>query len=316
VIAVRSLEGDVNHDCAVNVADEALISSHYFRSDGMVGYDPALDIGAALPDGDIALNDLQFVFGREGSTCGAASPAQPPPATAAIVDTDADGVPDFVDNCAAVANADQPNTDGAWSNGPGVPGDDGTVGNGDALGNACDPDSDNDGLLDADELVGTGCGGVTTAVSADNTYGGILSPPPGGTSWDTDGDTVPDGVECALGTNPTVGAAADRTACSASLTNPNGDDDADGLSNVWEKCKWGSSNTVTNTDGDALGDCIEVMDVNGNGLMNTSDSTVVKQAAFSIIVGDLAAMDISGNGLVNASDATLILQKVFGATCL
>jgi ferredoxin len=46
-------------------------------------------------------------------------------------DADGDGVPDAADNCPAVGNPDQLNSDG------------------DAQGNACDPDDDNDGVPDA-----------------------------------------------------------------------------------------------------------------------------------------------------------------------
>jgi hypothetical protein len=55
------------------------------------------------------------------------------PVLALIVDTDADddGVSDDVDNCPAVANTDQANFDG------------------DTVGDACDEDDDNDGVLDA-----------------------------------------------------------------------------------------------------------------------------------------------------------------------
>lgn len=52
----------------------------------------------------------------------------------AMLDGDGDGVADYNDNCPAVGNADQLNTDG------------------DGLGNACDPDDDNDGISDAVEL--------------------------------------------------------------------------------------------------------------------------------------------------------------------
>ncbi len=48
-------------------------------------------------------------------------------------DTDLDGIADATDNCPAVANGDQLNTDG------------------DTQGNACDTDDDNDGLLDTYE---------------------------------------------------------------------------------------------------------------------------------------------------------------------
>ncbi len=54
----------------------------------------------------------------------------PPPPT----DTDGDGVPDTSDNCPFVANANQADNDL------------------DSLGDACDPDDDNDGLSDVDEI--------------------------------------------------------------------------------------------------------------------------------------------------------------------
>ncbi len=50
-----------------------------------------------------------------------------------VTDGDGDGIADEVDNCPSHANADQLNTDG------------------DAQGNACDADDDNDGILDVDD---------------------------------------------------------------------------------------------------------------------------------------------------------------------
>ena len=53
------------------------------------------------------------------------------PRDAATADGDGDGIPDAIDNCPAVANADQANADG------------------DSQGDACDSDDDNDGVPDA-----------------------------------------------------------------------------------------------------------------------------------------------------------------------
>jgi hypothetical protein len=245
-------------------------------------------------------------------------------------DTDGDGVGDGADNCLLLSNPSQTNSDsgppppagdvGGWSNGPTIPLDDRTVANGDGLGDACDPDNDNDGRTDADELAGTGCGGAVTNVSTDNAYASLSAPGDGGTSWDSDGDVVPDGVECALATDPLVatggaGGSADRGACNTSAGG-NADDDGDGVLNQWEVCKWGtlpSGVGSANSDGDALTDCEEILDVNGNGQAAAADGTLIARAVAGIHPdGDMAALDINGNGAVAAADRTLLLRLITG----
>jgi hypothetical protein len=53
---------------------------------------------------------------------------------AGVTDTDGDGIPDNVDNCSAVPNANQRDT------------------NGDGFGNMCDPDLNNDGIVNINDL--------------------------------------------------------------------------------------------------------------------------------------------------------------------
>jgi hypothetical protein len=85
-ITIRFLEGDVNADCQVNVTDGQAVA---FRWNAELGnllfnefYDlmPSVD-EAGLPlngDGKISVKDIQFVFGRMGSTCALPNPPQPP----------------------------------------------------------------------------------------------------------------------------------------------------------------------------------------------------------------------------------------------
>jgi hypothetical protein len=227
---------------------------------------------------------------------------------AATIDADGDGVPDTSDNCPTTGNPGQENFDAdgpPWGNGPGIgngtgiPGNDATVPNGDGLGDACDPDIDNDGIPNGSDLYYPG---------GDNTYddnnNGNPCHPLGsdtadnGPSWDHNCNGKRDGVEsiCPL------------------ATNPNGDDDGDGLLNTWEVCKWGTDPSYWDTDGDGLhGDCKEAMDVNGNGFVTAADATFIKQASFGVIGSD-GDFDINGNGFITNADAVLVLQAVFGVS--
>ena len=83
------------------------------------------------------------------------------------LDDDNDGILDAVDNCPAIPNSDQIDTDG------------------DTLGNACDPDDDNDGMPDAFE-----------------TANGFDPLDPSDAGQDADGDRFSNLTEFKAGTNP------------------------------------------------------------------------------------------------------------------
>ena len=76
-VTVRILEGDLNLDCVVNLADEAIIAQHYGAFFGSAFYQKWYDLEPRFHDLDIDIKDVQKVFGREGSTCQA--PIPPPP---------------------------------------------------------------------------------------------------------------------------------------------------------------------------------------------------------------------------------------------
>jgi hypothetical protein len=247
-------------------------------------------------------------------------------------DSDGDGIGDGVE--VKKFNTSPMNTDsdrdgiddatevGCWGPlamgvGPSMTGVDGTAPS--AAPMDCDADGDDDSRLDADERAGIGtgiCSGKVTNVNTD-----ITIADGNGTSWDTDNDRVPDGIECLAGTDPTVGSAAHRTACKTYVEGTLGlpydaDADGDGLANGWEVCMWRSSpfaaGTV-DTDGDGTKDCKEAMDVNGNKQANATDATFVKQAVFGVITSDIG-FDINGNGFITNADAVFILQQFFGVT--
>jgi len=83
-ITVRMLEGDLDLDCDVDVLDDQAIAFRYGSFFGLQLYDQWFDLEPKYTDFDIDIKDLQFVFGRNYSTCQApipddqADPVPPP----------------------------------------------------------------------------------------------------------------------------------------------------------------------------------------------------------------------------------------------
>jgi hypothetical protein len=77
-LTIRMLEGDVNLDCNVDVLDEQGIAFRYGSSLGLALYDQWFDLEPKTADSDIDVKDLQFIFGRDGSTCQNPITDQPP----------------------------------------------------------------------------------------------------------------------------------------------------------------------------------------------------------------------------------------------
>jgi len=104
--------GDLNSDGEVDVFDLVLIGLDFGRTSG---FSPTADINN---DGEVNILDLSTVSGNFGIQY-------------ILTDTDGDGIVDTKDNCTEVANEDQRDTDN------------------DGFGNICDPDLNNDGIVDA-----------------------------------------------------------------------------------------------------------------------------------------------------------------------
>jgi hypothetical protein len=79
-VTVRFLEGDVEPDCAVNALDTQAVAFRHGASKGSIIYNDRynLEPSGTQADQDIDISDVQFVYGRFGSTCGEAHPPQDP----------------------------------------------------------------------------------------------------------------------------------------------------------------------------------------------------------------------------------------------
>jgi hypothetical protein len=79
-ITFRYLEGDVEPDCVIDAVDAQAIAFRWGVEKGSLIYNEFLNLepSGAQADTDIDINDLQFVFGRFGSTCEQPHPPQLP----------------------------------------------------------------------------------------------------------------------------------------------------------------------------------------------------------------------------------------------
>ncbi|MDZ4278869.1 MAG: hypothetical protein U1B78_07000 [Dehalococcoidia bacterium] len=75
-VTIRFLEGDVEPSCAVNTLDTQAIAFRWGANKGSLLFNDRFNLepSGAQADQDIDIKDLQFVYGRFGSTCAAPHP--------------------------------------------------------------------------------------------------------------------------------------------------------------------------------------------------------------------------------------------------
>ena len=289
--------------------------------------DGGLDDANADPDGD----SLTTVAEYAGEDAFPSSGDETDPCDA---DTDGDGHGDLrsirhvavnddpaTDNCPLVANATQQNTDAVADLGSSRPFDDVTNPNSDALGDACDPDDENDGLPDATEM--SGC------MIYDFAHGVYIPYPTDPLDTDTDGDAFPDGWECSNNTVPTNPAVwrvyplpdAQYNKDNDSLWLPTDADDndpdfdGDGLLDGIELFALGTDPLKIDSDGDGCSDGIERATVNVDRVVNSLDLSLTAQSFGLHTTSRYAlALDSNQDRNISAIDLSFIAQR-FGQSC-
>jgi thrombospondin type 3 repeat protein len=193
-------------------------------------------------------------FGEEPTTAATAVIAEVTVEAPVLPDADKDGRPDASDNCRDVANPGQVNSDG------------------DALGDACDPDDDNDGLTDSvEQAKGTKRLDKDTDDDGLSDSREVNTTKTNPTKFDTDGDKLSDGLELGLtkGVSDPAGAAL-GTATSKFKA------DKDPATTTKPRKK--------DTDGDGLSDGSE--DKNHNGKRNAGETDPLKKDSDGDGTGD------------------------------
>jgi hypothetical protein len=272
---------------------------------GDVGFPLAIVTFTTLAEGidNLALGDV--VMGDRWSTeLGSCNPVHNVPISclgAAVDlcegDVDCDGFLDGVDNCPANYNPDQMNTDGPCRpNGSQIPGQCASNPAADNLGDACDPDADNDSLPNSSENEAS-C--------------------PFRLVGDSDGDGPLDGYEVADGKNACN--VASKPACSNQTNTDN-----DGFTDCTEHSGYATCafngdtfpsytacSDSTDSDGDGCADWIEIVDVDGSKQANLLDVMWIAKRMFNIIPASDSdpVLDTDKSGVVNLIDGLLAAKN-------
>ena len=233
---------------------------------------------------------------------------------------DGDGVPGASDNCPFDANADQKNTDAAPLITAGAPNDI-TIANSDRLGDACDPDIDNDGLSNIVE-------GSIGPAEANHALCPSASADTDPLKSDSDGDRVLDGAECALGSDPMNAASKpaipslaldpDRDGLTSAFEATIGSDptkadtDGDGINDGVEYKGYNTSPTNTDTDGDGCPDGREISSVDANTNVNSVDLLLI---ALRMGRTDQPVQDVNKDGIINVIDLATAARNFNSTPC-
>ena len=261
---VSTTSNDYAFDLAVNMSDEAIMAG---------GFGATLSMSGKTVQTTGGVDALLFGFDP-----------------VALVDTDADGVPDVQDNCPTVSNPGQDNTDM------------------DAEGDACDSDDDNDGLTDNAPDLCPRNGEYNWTSMQD------MNDPAASTDWDNDGchdaledvDDDNDGITDDMDQCQHTGYAPPRPTWVSNASNDldgdgcrdvdeDLDDDGDGWEDAADACPLEAGNAT-------LGSMVGCPDMDMDGWADVVDDCP-DLAGNSTANGTNACPDQDGDGWADAQDA-------------
>jgi len=258
-----------------------------FTADGdiQVGEFIIAPAGAFLPS-SLRDGDAVIVFGTllpDGVTIQATE-------ITLVMDTDADGIEDAVDNCPDVPNPDQLDADA------------------DGTGDACDPDnldSDADGVFDSVDNCPLVMNADQLDADADGT-GDACDPD----NLDSDADGVLDGVdncpEVANADQADADADGVGDVCDPDLA----DSDADGVAEGVDNCPAVANADQADTDGDGIGDACDSTDTGETGGCNREGHPVATRIAeaFDASYDEVMTMHCDGFGFGEIARAFLLAE--------
>ena len=248
-------------------------------------------------------------------------------------DSDGDGIVNGLDNCPAIANANQQDLDfddvgDVCDICPTVQNTDQVDSDGDGKGDACDncPTVSNPLQQNSDgDLLGDACdacpGGGLDDFDNDGVCGLVDNCPliPNTNQLDSDGDNIGDVCDACPADNMNDidgdGVCGNIDNCPSIPNIGQQDSDSDGVGELCDNCPDEPNPGQEDSNNNGVGDVCDVVcgDVDGNGIITISDAVFLINFIFAggPAPGSVTAADADCNGIITISDAVYLINYIF-----